>query len=356
MMEEINHIVDKFWAGTATDAEKQRIIRQLTQDEQTWQASLRNEFDQNLQRTEKPLTDSQSSLVLARLHRQILGNETLHPVSVFRRNWMVWAAAAMLVLVGGWLTYQYTSESPTTPIVAQQRSSQPWQLTRKTNTGNTVMNVALMDGSTIKLQPRSSVSYYEPFGKPSRNISLTGDALFTVAKDPNHPFVVLANGFTTTALGTQFWVRAAKSENVSVQLLEGRVVVRATPESGLSMTDTYLKPGQEFTVDRKTKQIRVEPMAQPATPTVQVVTTKPVPTPVSWLRFSKEPLANVLTEVGKRYNVQIEVDPADVQGLSFSGTFIPSDSLRVVLGAVCSMNNLSFKQEPDKIIISKSPE
>lgn len=355
MMQELHHIVEKFWAGKATDAEKKQLIRQLTQDEQVWQNSLRSDFDRSLKNDEKPLTDRQSALILARLRRQILGEAAVRPVSTFRRNWMVWAAAAMLVLIGGWLFYQYKPAAPTA-VVAKQEIRQPWQLTHKINTSHTVMNVALGDGSVLKLQPGSRVSYYEPFGKPSRTISLTGDALFIVAKDPNHPFEVLANGFTTTALGTRFWVRARESDRVSVELLEGRVVVRATPESGLSMADTYLMPGHAFTANKTTKQVRIRPIGEVRTPSGQPPTAPSTPPPIAWLQFNKEPLMNVLAEVGKRYNVQIEADPADVQGLSFSGTFIPSDSLRVVLGAVCSMNNLSFKQDADKVIIRKSTE
>ena len=354
-MQELHHIVEKFWAGTATDAEKQRLARHLSKNGQSWQSFLRSDFDQSLQSDEKTLTDKQSAQILARLHRHILGEVEMRPAGNFRQNWMAWTAAALLVLIGGWLFYQY-KPTATIPIVAKQETRQPWQLTHKTNTSRTVMNVALADGSTMKLQPGSRVSYYEPFGKPSRNISLTGDALFTVAKDPSHPFEVLANGFTTTALGTQFWVRARESGHVSVELLEGRVVVRTTPESGLSMTDTYLTPGQAFMADRTTKQVRIRPIAEARTPNIQPSTAPLASPPVAWLRFNKEPLMNVLAEVGKRYNVQIEAKPADVQGLSFSGTFIPSDSLRVVLEAVCSMNNLSFKQDADKVIVLKSPE
>ncbi|QHV98146.1 FecR family protein [Spirosoma endbachense] len=355
MMQELHHIVEKFWAGTATEAEKQRLLRQFMQDEQAWENSLHSDYDQNLQSDEKPLTDRQSSVILARLHRQILGEAVIRPVSTFRQNWLAWAAAAMLVLIGGWLFYQY-KPTTTTTVVAKPEIRQPWRLTHKTNTSHSVMNVMLADGSTLKLQPGSRVSYYEPFGKPSRNISLTGDALFTVAKDPNHPFEVLANGFTTTALGTQFWVRARESGQLSVELLEGRVVVRATPESGLSLADAYLTPGQAFTADRTTKQVRIRRIGEARTSIRRPPTAPSAPPPVAWLRFNKEPLMNVLAEVGKRYNVQIEANPADVQGLSFSGTFIPSDSLRVVLEAVCSMNNLSFKQDADKVIIRKSPE
>ncbi|GAB3755555.1 FecR family protein [Spirosoma pomorum] len=356
MEQTTQQLIDKFWNGTATDAEKQRLSDALESPEADWQVGLRRAFEQQ-NPASGPLTDGQSARVLMRIHRQIVGESERQPRLAIWWQWGRWVAAAMLLFVTGLAIWMHTRSVEHNPTLAQRQPMVRWQLTHHTNHAKTPQRLSLADGSTLTLQPGSQVSYYEPFGKSSRDISMSGDVLYAVAKDPAHPFTVLAEGITTTALGTQFRVNVTNQHRVSVQLLEGRVVVRATPASGLTMTDTYLRPGQELSVDTRSAQLSVTAFqsvsasaAKTNQPMVPLVRSTP-----SGLAFAKEPLEIVLNRVSQRYNVPIDFNPADVQGLSFSGSFAAADSLRVVLNAVCLTNNLSFVQEAGRVTISRLP-
>jgi ferric-dicitrate binding protein FerR (iron transport regulator) len=356
MEQTTQQLIDKFWNGTATDAEKQRLSDALESPGADWQADLRRAFEQQ-NPASGPLTDGQSARVLMRIHRQLVGEAERQPRFVIWRHWGRWAAAAMLLLVAGLAIWMHTRSAQPSPALAQRQPASRWQLTHHTNHAKTAQRLSLADGSTLTLQPGSQVSYYEPFGKSSRNISMNGDVLYAVAKDPAHPFTVLAEGITTTALGTQFRVKVTNQHRVSVKLLEGRVVVRATPASGLTMTDTYLRPGQELNVDMRSAQLSVtdfRSVSASAAMTNQPMVPPAHSTP-SGLVFAKEPLETVLNRVSQRYNVPIDFNPADVQGLSFSGSFAAADSLRMVLNAVCLTNNLSFAQEAGRVTISRLP-
>lgn len=356
MEQTTQQLIDKFWAGTATEAEKQRLVRALDSPGADWQAGLRQAFDEQ-QPTTGSLTDAQSARVLMRIHRQLLGTQEAPAPFTVWRQWGRWAAAAVLLLVAGlgvWFLNQLTQPAS---ILAEQTTPARWQLTHQTNQTTAPQRLSLPDGSTLTLQPGSSVSYYQPFGQSSRDISMSGDVLYKVAKDPAHPFTVLTNGITTTALGTQFRVQTTANHRVSIRLLEGRVVVRATPASGLTMTDTYLRPGQELNVDTESAKLTVT-ASHPA-PTSAAVISRPVVVPARpnppGLVFNKESLETVLNRVSQRYNVPIDVNPADVQGLSFSGSFAANDSVTVVLNAVCLTNNLSFTQESGRVVVRRSP-
>jgi ferric-dicitrate binding protein FerR (iron transport regulator) len=179
---------------------------------------------------------------------------------------------------------------------------------------------------------------------------MRGTALFAVAKDAAHPFTVLANGFTTTALGTKFRVQATDGQEVAVRLLEGKVVVRATAASHLTMREQFLTPGQELTVNARTRQVRLHtfgPAPRPARPLAVEIPTG--------LTFEKDDLATVFAQVGARYHVRVAYDTAAVRGLSFTGEFAATDALSVVLRAVCAANNLTFIQTPSQVTIRKSP-
>jgi transmembrane sensor len=88
--------------------------------------------------------------------------------------------------------------------------------------------VNLADGSIVELGPESAVEVR--YSAAERGLELTrGQAVFTVAKNPNRPFVVRAGNGTVTAIGTVFNVRRS-SGDVQVRVLEGTVAVRPQPE------------------------------------------------------------------------------------------------------------------------------
>ncbi|MCG8322490.1 MAG: FecR domain-containing protein [Cytophagales bacterium] len=58
----------------------------------------------------------------------------------------------------------------------------------------------------------------------SREVFLTGEAYFDVAKDPSHPFVVNAGALNVQVTGTQFNVAAYPEDaTTNVVLMEGSV-------------------------------------------------------------------------------------------------------------------------------------
>ncbi len=91
--------------------------------------------------------------------------------------------------------------------------------------------VHLADGSIVELGPNSQVAVgYTP---DERALTLVrGQAVFTVAKNPNRPFIVRAGKGSVTAIGTVFNVRHM-DEDVRVRVLEGTVAVRPQSEGGL---------------------------------------------------------------------------------------------------------------------------
>jgi transmembrane sensor len=84
--------------------------------------------------------------------------------------------------------------------------------------------VTLNDGSIVQLDPETTLRVR--FKKHEREMTLRqGRALFRVAKDPQHPFLVLANGTVVRAVGTIFGVEERSDKNVVVTVSEGKVAV-----------------------------------------------------------------------------------------------------------------------------------
>lgn len=104
--------------------------------------------------------------------------------------------------------------------------------------------VILPDGSKVWLNSESSIKFPSKFEGKTREISITGEAYFEVAKNPEKPFIVTAGNEQVEVLGTHFNVMAYQDEReTKTTLLEGKVKVK----NGGNIN--YLNPGQQALSD-----------------------------------------------------------------------------------------------------------
>jgi len=106
--------------------------------------------------------------------------------------------------------------------------------------------VTLNDGSIVQLDPETTLRVR--FKKHEREMTLRqGRALFRVAKDPQHPFLVLANGTVVRAVGTIFGVEERSDKNVVVTVSEGKVAVLPRSDGALAVKrdEEKVSPGSE---------------------------------------------------------------------------------------------------------------
>ncbi|RPE12671.1 DUF4974 domain-containing protein [Chitinophaga lutea] len=101
--------------------------------------------------------------------------------------------------------------------------------------------ITLPDGTGVWLNAGSSLRYPTAFTGHARNVELTGEAYFEIAKDASKPFFVRAdNQLTIEVLGTRFNVQAyADDQRITTTLLQGAVNVRKDGQAKL------LAPGQQ---------------------------------------------------------------------------------------------------------------
>lgn len=92
--------------------------------------------------------------------------------------------------------------------------------------------IALADGSQIELAPASAIDV-DLTGSRRMIRLVSGQAFFTVAKDPARPFSVVARGGTVTALGTAFDVKLGLGSAVTVAVDESRVKVEVPGAAGV---------------------------------------------------------------------------------------------------------------------------
>ena len=109
--------------------------------------------------------------------------------------------------------------------------------------------IMLPDGTTVWLNSDSRLSYDMTYDLKERNVSLSGEGYFEVAKDPERPFTVHTADYEVTALGTAFNISSYETSNEAVTtLVEGKVRVHS------EHIDTELTPDQSLTYDRNDKR------------------------------------------------------------------------------------------------------
>jgi transmembrane sensor len=185
-----------------------------------------------------------------RANVRALRDEALRAAERHQRHklWSVGlVAAACAVTVGAslWHTPAATwLRTPMTELVSYVKGDRTFA------TGNGQRSTfVLADGSFVELNAESRIKV--AFTKAGRDIELiNGQALFSVAKDPQRPFIVHAGNREIVAVGTQFDVRL-DARTLQVTLIEGKVRVDQSADAGRAREafkprEIILTPGRQL--------------------------------------------------------------------------------------------------------------
>ena len=108
-----------------------------------------------------------------------------------------------------------------------------------------MITLTLADGTEVKLNSNSKLTYPHQFRGKERIIHLSGEAFFKVRHDSNRPFIVDAGGILTKDLGTSFNIKAYSAQDCKVTLVEGKVAVLTKEQNAKPV---ILNPGQQFSM------------------------------------------------------------------------------------------------------------
>jgi len=186
-------------------------------------------------------------------------------------------------------------------------------------------SIELPDGSIAELNAVSTLKYHPYWWWASREVSLEGEAFFTVNKGSS--FRVSSAKALTEVLGTSFNVFARESD-YRVVCHTGRVKV----SSQLSEEVAILTPGMQASLD--------------PSGVFQVVTLDQMENSPGWkdqlLMFSSVPLRLVFDEIERQYGIKILTPfPLDRR---FSGNFALDASVENVLSLLCRPFDLRYEQ------------
>ncbi|RBL89571.1 FecR family protein [Chitinophaga flava] len=224
--------------------------------------------------------------------------------------------------------------------VAYQPASAP--------TGRTIYNtmqtphgcmyqLTLPDGSRVWLNAASSIRYPTTFPANSRQVAVTGEAYFDIAKDEHKPFTVTANDIQIQVLGTAFNIMAYPDENtLQATLVQGAININT------SKTRQLLQPGEQASIGHTSGQLSI------SRPNLDEV--------LSWKNgefyFRDTNIKTIMRQVARWYNVEVQYE-GDMTDLSLSGIISRNGDIQQLLKALELTKIVRFRMKDRIIFVSQ---
>lgn len=256
------------------------------------------------------------------------------------------AAAILLLIIAGsilWLSRTFTSQEK---VMAFKNPS----VTKEINEGNTPKTVLLKDGTSILLQPQSTVEYSSVFNFELREVKLTGEAFFDVARDPNKPFLVYTDKLVTKVLGTSFTIRAYQNEgNIQVQVKTGKVsvftesdVIANQSKGNAHLEGVLLTPNQQVIFSRQEVSMIKSLVENPSLLSSSSTQS---------FEFKDTPLHDVFDALEKGYGIEIIYDEETMKDCALNAS-LNDMSLYDKLRLICKGVNAQYEILDSHIVIT----
>jgi len=252
-------------------------------------------------------------------------------ITLLKLSWFKYAAAVVLFIVGLGSIQLYKGLSRNDIVVNM--------LTVSTKAGEKA-TITLPDGSIVKLNAASTLSYPESFSEDSRNVNLEGEAYFDVPKMNGKKFIVNTKTHAVEVLGTTFNVMSyVQDQTVEVVLLTGKVKVSKTHGN---TGEVMLEPNEKYGYNVKLNEI--------------TVTQTNADFETAWMRnelvFRNEAFKNVLNKLERFYGVNISSSRIEsIENETFNGSF-ENNNIQKVLEILAVHYPIKYTIEKNNIAIS----
>lgn len=198
--------------------------------------------------------------------------------------------------------------------------------------------LVLADGTRIMVNSESVVRYPVHFSGDKREVWVSGEAYFDVARNEKQPFIVHLDHATVKVLGTSFNVMAYRGEvNTEITLVQGKVEVETAGQQEI------LLPGYQMQVNNATSHMENR----------KVDITQYISWKEGILRFDDMPLGQLMNRLSRWYDITFEFRQEELKDRLFSGGLRKYEQLERILEMIQEINDVRFSVSDRKILIDK---
>ena len=258
------------------------------------------------------------------------------------RSVAIGAVAVAAVAVSAWIapfklaTSNPESRQASPPAASSRPAAGAWTTTLATSVGER-QTANLPDGSLITLNTRTKIRAATVSG--TRHVDLLqGEATFSVAHDPTHPFIVVAAGREIRAVGTKFNVRRHADNSVSVIVTEGKVAF-GSPQEDV----TYIVAGERL--DSINSDYKVSAVSKNA-----------IDEALAWhhgsIVFQGETLEQALAEVSRYSDKRFTIEDPSLRSMRIAGVY-RTDNMDSLLASLRANLDVSITQGQNDVRITR---
>ena len=198
-----------------------------------------NKFD-----TYPSLSQEKIDSLYCHLHKKM----KISPFYKITRHWGQIAASILLLFASG-LTILYYIQHQELQTLAEQDV-----IVRSGDSGTS--QVSLPDGTLVRLNANSSLTYQQNFGQNNRKVKLSGEGYFEVKKNTEKKFIVNTGYIDVTVLGTKFNLYAYEDKDIiEMALVEGHVNVSTSKPPYQTIC---VKPNEKVTYNKYDNKLNIE--------------------------------------------------------------------------------------------------
>lgn len=193
--------------------------------------------------------------------------------------------------------------------------------------------IVLTDGTRVKVNAASQLTYPVVFSGGERVVHLQGEAYFEVASDTRHPFRVVCGNHEVVVTGTKFNV-SAYADEMCATLAEGAVTVHN------GRMRQFLNPGEQALVSDEEIQVRAVDVSAYTAWTGGVFV------------FDDTSLGEILETLGRWYDVKFEFSDPQLKELTFTFSAPRDENLMFMVKLLEGVSPVRFVSESGCITVS----
>jgi ferric-dicitrate binding protein FerR (iron transport regulator) len=305
-LDDFDTLLKKYLSGNCTAREEKIVLE--------WYEKLIEESALELSSEQKQIIEQKIwSAVAANIGGGSVKAPKSKVVSMQPRKFYRLAIAACFILLAGIGVYWFVAGNQQMQTFA--RFDVPEGYLHLSNEEKSVQIVRLSDGSEVTLQPNSSLYYPKTFREGSRDVYLTGNALFNVYHQTEQHFIVHTEaGLLTEDLGTSFTIEQNRQLNkIEVSVLTGKVRVYEERNKSEREKAVVLRPNQKVSFNATSRQFVTAIVDDPKPLAGEVAVQH------NTFVFEETPLYQIINKLQQTYGISIVTENKKLENCHFTG-------------------------------------
>jgi len=205
-------------------------------------------------------------------------------------------------------------------------------------------NMTLVDGTKVYFNSGSSIEFGPDYSRRNREVSLTGEAFFEVAKGNKHPFTVRTGLIDIVATGTSFNIRSyPEMTHINITLVSGKVSLKCGDRHVANLI-----AGQNLSVGKESGSMKITKVnTHEYTSWIEGVAT-----------FRTERLEEISKLLERWYDVDIIFAQESLKDILLTGTVLKDKPIDYIIESLEITSDIQFsiirnEDKADSIILTK---